>query len=301
MDKFTAIEIAGIAVNVSNIGQALEEISELIEGNGRHYVCFFEGNMLHWAYSQREIRDVLNSATLCYPDGIAVAKLASWRLGRPIERVPGPTFILKACEYGVAKGWRHYFYGGKEGVAEELKETLTKLYPGLQVAGTMCPPFREPTEDELDALSHELQEKKVDLLWVALGGPRQEKWMHKYLGRIPVPVMLGVGAAFDFHTEHQAWAPKWIRAIGMEWLWRMTTGGKRVFVRNFICVSHVAVRLFFAYLGRLKYMFVKHPSSSRHLPNTGKWQMCKGCDGVPCSQSFQSCPRMEKRMTANNQ
>lgn len=265
---FNVIDIADVAVNVSGVGQALEEVSTLIEGHGRHYVCFFEGNMLHWAYSRQDIRDVLNGATLCYPDGIAVAKLVSWQLGQPVERVPGPTFILRACEYGVSRGWRHYFYGGGEGVAEELKKKLEGLYTGLQVVGTCCPPFREPTEEELEALCRELKDKKVDLLWVALGGPRQEKWMQKYLGRIPVPVMLGVGAAFDFHTAHQSWAPKWIRGIGMEWLWRLCTGGKRVFVRNTICVSHVALRLLLSYLGRIKYMFVAHPQPSKRLPKT---------------------------------
>ncbi len=263
---FEATEIIGVTVNVSNVEQALEEMATLIGSGGRHYVCFFEGNMLHWAYSRQEIRDVLNGATLCYPDGIAVAKLASWELGKPVERVSGPTFLLKACEHGVAHGWRHYFFGGKEGVAEELKDKLTKLYPGLQVVGTCCPPFREPTDEEVDELCRELQEKKVDLLWVALGGPRQEKWMNKYLGRIPVPVMLGVGAAFDFHTAHQRWAPKWIRTIGMEWLWRMTTGGKRVFIRNITCVSHVAVRVFLANLARVKYLFVNHPELTKRLP-----------------------------------
>lgn len=247
---FDKIETEGVGVNVSSVEQALDEVGELVRDGGRHYVCFFEGNMLHWAYSQQEIRDVLNGADLCYPDGIAVAKLVGWRLGKPVERVPGPTFILKACEYGVAKGWRHFFFGGRDGVAEELSETLQRRYPGLQVAGTCCPPFRDMTDEEIDSFARELQEKRVDLLWVALGGPRQEKWMHKYLGRIPVPVMLGVGAAFDFHTGHQSWSPKWIRMIGMEWLWRMTTGGSRVFWRNLKCISHVAMRLGIAYFRR---------------------------------------------------
>ena len=285
--KFLTIPVHGISVNVSSVGQALEEVSALVESRGRHYVCFFEGNMLHWAYSRQEIRDVLNGATLCYPDGIAVAKLASWELGKPVERVSGPTFLLKACEHGVARGWRHYFYGGKEGVAKELKDRLTKLYPGLQVVGTCCPPFREPTDEELDALCRELREKRVDLLWVALGGPRQEQWMHKYLGRIPVPVMLGVGAAFDFHTAHQAWAPKWVRALGLEWLWRLCTGGKRVFVRNVICVSHVALRLFLAAVARVKYLFTRH---SEPLPKQMKCGVSPACDGMSCNSSVPCCP-----------
>ncbi|OQC16093.1 MAG: putative N-acetylmannosaminyltransferase [Lentisphaerae bacterium ADurb.Bin082] len=246
--------------------------------------------MLHWAYSRPEVREVLNGASLCYPDGIAAAKLAGWELGKDVERVSGPSFILKACEQGISKGWRHFFLGGKPGVAEELAKTLAERYPGLQVVGTCCPPFRDMSDAEIEALCQELQEKKVDLLWVALGGPRQEIWMHRYLGRIPVPVMLGVGAAFDFHTSHQSWAPKWVRAIGMEWLWRLCTGGKRVFVRNVICVSHVACRLLLAAIGRIKYLFIKHAvPQSRKI----KCGVNASCDGMPCSSSTPYCPYFE--------
>ena len=255
---FQVISIQGVDVNISNLTQAQEELATLVSSGGRHYVCFLEGNILHILYNNKGIEEVLNGASLCYPDGIATALLAGWQLGRPVNRVAGPSFILKACEYGVPLGWRHYFLGGKPGVATELAATLTEKFPGLQVVGTSSPPFRDMTDEEIDALAQELQAKKVDLLWVALGGPRQEQWMHRYLGRIPVPVMLGVGAAFDFHTAHQAWAPKWVRAIGMEWLWRLCTGGKRVFIRNVICVSHVAWRLALASLGRIQYLFRKH-------------------------------------------
>ena len=266
MAQFQVIEVNGVQVNVSSLEQSLCEVKSLIGSGARHYVCFFEGNMLHWAYSRPEIREILNGASLCYPDGVAVAKLASWRLGCPVARVSGPTFILKACEYGVSRGWRHYFFGGKEGVAEELARTLQERFPGLQVAGTACPPFRDMTEQELADLIAELSAKKVDLLWVALGGPRQEQWMHKYLGRMPVPVMLGVGAAFDFHTGHQVWCPKWLRVLGLEWLWRMMTGGRRVMIRNLICVTHVALRLLLSACGRVKYIFVRHSAAAPKVP-----------------------------------
>ena len=288
---FLTISIHDVTVNISSPDQALNEVSQLLKNGGRHYVCFFEGNMLHCSYRDSEVHDILNGASLCYPDGIATAKLASWVLGKDVERVSGPSFILKACEYGVANGWRHFFLGGKPGVAEELAKTLTGRYAGLQVVGTYCPPFRDMTDMEIEALCQELREKKVDLLWVALGGPRQEIWMHRYLGRIPVPVMLGVGAAFDFHTAHQSWAPKWVRTIGMEWLWRLCTGGRRVFIRNVICVSHVACRLLLAALGRVKYLFIKHAVPQ---PRKIKCGVNANCDGMPCSSSTPYCPYIRK-------
>ena len=242
---FTTIQVKDLKINVSSLRQAVDEVQSLIDSGERHYICFIEGNLLHHYFKRpKEIAEVLNAASLSYPDGASTAKFASIAAGHPVERVTGPSFFIKACEEGVKRNWKHYFYGGAEGIAEKLANTMRERFPGIQIVGVKCPPFRPPTDEEIDALADELREKKVDLLWVALGGPRQEIWMHQYLGRIPVPVMFGVGAAFDFHTEKQSWAPPLIRKIKMEWLWRAVTGGRRVFLRNIVCVSHVAWRLF---------------------------------------------------------
>ncbi|MBR4901411.1 MAG: WecB/TagA/CpsF family glycosyltransferase [Victivallales bacterium] len=242
---FTTVQVLDLKINVSSLGQAVDEVQSLIDSGEKHYVCFIEGNLLHNYFSRpKEIAEILNAASLSYPDGASTAKFASIAAGHPVERVTGPSFFIRACEEGIKRDWKHYFYGGAEGVAEQLADTMRERFPGIQIVGVKCPPFRPPTDEEINSLADELREKKVDLLWVALGGPRQEKWMHQYLGRIPVPVMFGVGAAFDFHTENQSWAPPLIRKIKMEWLWRAVTGGRRVFLRNIVCVSHVAWRLF---------------------------------------------------------
>ena len=240
----TTIQVLDLKIVVSSLGQAVDEVQSLIDSGGRHYVCFIEGNLLHHYFNHpKEIATILNQSSLSYPDGASTAKFAAIAAGHAVERVTGPSFFIKACEEGVKRNWKHYFYGGAEGVAENLADTMRNRFPGIQIVGVKCPPFRPPTDEEIDSLSDELREKKVDLLWVALGGPRQEKWMHQYLGRIPVPVMFGVGAAFDFHTAKQSWAPPLIRKIKMEWLWRAVTGGRRVFMRNIVCVTHVAWRL----------------------------------------------------------
>ena len=244
----TTVQVLDLKINVSTLKNAVNEVQELIDSGRRHYVCFIEGNLLHHYFNRpKEIADILNHASLSYPDGVSVALFAAIAAGHRVKRVTGPTFFLTACEEGVQRGWRHYFYGSTEGVADQLAEKMRNQFPGIQIVGVKCPPFRPPTDEEINTLSDELREKKVDLLWVALGGPRQEKWMHQYLERIPVPVMLGVGAAFDFHTQKQLWAPRFIRKIKLEWLWRTVTGGQRVFLRNIVCVSHVAWR-FFLYL-----------------------------------------------------
>lgn len=236
---FLTRNLHGLHVNLSNMNQALREVETLLESEGCSFVCFFEANLLHLALKDSRLREVLNQAALIYPDGIAVAKLLQHGRKEPVERVPGPSFLLKACEYGQEHHWRHFFLGGAEGVAENLAKNLKAKFPDLEVAGTYCPPFREMTADEETMMKKQIEESEADLLWVGLGGPKQEYWMQRHLKTIQVPVMLGVGAAFDFHSGNRPWAPAWIRKMGMEWLFRMLSGGRRTFVRNIKCVCHI--------------------------------------------------------------
>ena len=107
-----------------------------------------------------------------------------------------------------------------------------KASPGLEVAGTYCPPFRQTTEKEDDEIVRRISAASPDVLWVGLGAPKQEKWMAAHLGRIDVPVMIGVGAAFDFHSGNVKWAPAWIRKAGMEWAYRLVQEPRRLWRRN---------------------------------------------------------------------
>ena len=141
-------------------------------------------------------------------------------------------FPLKLCDWGREKGYRHFFYGGAKGVADTLAERFTQDYPGLKVAGTYCPPFRLLSEQEDREIVDHINAAKPDIVWVGLGAPKQEKWMATYLGRIKATAMIGVGAAFDFHSGNVKWAPDWIRRIGMEWAYRLALEPKRMWRRN---------------------------------------------------------------------
>jgi len=241
--KFNKIALFNVEVNASNPAQALSELEALLERGQPAYVCFLEGNLLSRLSSDAALRKALNDAALVYPDGIAVLKALRWKSGTSAERVSGPSLLLEACRFGLDKGWRHYFYGGAEGVAKQLAERLSELYPGLQVAGTYSPPFRELSAIEEEEITQRIEASKPTLLWVGLGGPKQEFWMARHLSKIEVPLMLGVGAAFDFHSGTRPWAPRWVRKLGLEWLFRMLSGGGRTFRRNLICVPKVAIML----------------------------------------------------------
>lgn len=156
--------------------------------------------------------------SLC--DGVGV--IAAGRFwGERIRRYNGPVLQLDCTERGQAAGWRHFFYGGKEGVAERMAENLRSRFPDLQVVGTFTPPFRPLTPDEDEAVVATINAAKPDIVWVGLGLLKQEAWIASHLGRVEAPWMVGVGAAFDYHSGAVPWAPAWIRSAGLEWLFRL--------------------------------------------------------------------------------
>jgi N-acetylglucosaminyldiphosphoundecaprenol N-acetyl-beta-D-mannosaminyltransferase len=235
---------------------ALEFTDSLLRHGGNQYFCFCEASLLSSLIRDAELSRELRTAYAVFPDGIALVALARLRGYVLPERIPGPSFLLAACAYGVERGWRHFFYGGGPGVADELATRLRGDYPGIIIAGTLTPPFRALTEIEESATKEMIESARPDLLWVCLGSPKQERWCAAHLGRLEVPLMLAIGAAFDFHSRNRPWAPAWIRRIGMEWLFRTVTGGKRTFLRNLRCVTIVG-----AYLAKaaLNYQFKRRP------------------------------------------
>jgi N-acetylglucosaminyldiphosphoundecaprenol N-acetyl-beta-D-mannosaminyltransferase len=143
----------------------------------------------------------------------------------------------------VAKGYRHFFYGGAEGVPERLAQRLRERFAGLSIAGWYSPPFRPLTPAEDDALVHRINEADPDILWVGLSTPKQERWMSTHIGRLRVPVVIGVGAAFDFHAGLKRQAPRWMQRSGLEWLFRLLTEPRRLWrrylINNPVFVLHV--------------------------------------------------------------
>jgi N-acetylglucosaminyldiphosphoundecaprenol N-acetyl-beta-D-mannosaminyltransferase len=225
------------------------------------YAIFFEGNLLSRLDHDESLRKSLEKATFVLPDGIAPALLCSWLTGRPVQRLPGPNFMPLACEYGVSRGWRHYFYGGQPDVAARVAATLSSRFPGMVVAGCDAPPFRPLSPEEDAAVCRTIERSGADIVWVALGGPKQEIWMHEHSGRLKVPMMLGVGAAFDFLVDTQPRAPRFVQRLGCEWLYRMCTGGPRIFRRN---LRAALGTLFILARERLRHAFARPRAPGGH-------------------------------------
>lgn len=230
--KWPRVRIGKAVIDGISLPLLMRRLDEMVDSGRRHYVCFCEAHLCVRAMQEPDIRAILDGASLVLPDGVSMTAGARI-LGKKLpERLPGPIVMLKYCSYGTAKKRRHFFYGGADDVAECLAEQLRQKIPGLQVAGSYSPPFRPLTPDEEIDVKKRIEESGADVLWVGLGAPKQERWIAKYIKNINVPLMLGVGAAFDFHSGDRKWAPVWIRKLGLEWIYRMFTGGKRVFIRN---------------------------------------------------------------------
>jgi N-acetylglucosaminyldiphosphoundecaprenol N-acetyl-beta-D-mannosaminyltransferase len=238
------IYVGRAPVDSIDLDELLQKFSEIIEDRSNHYGCFCEAHLCVLATVERGISDILENASFVLPDGVAMT-LGAKLLGKKLfKRLPGPYVMLKTCEFGVKHGWRHFLYGGAESIAEKLADKLSERFPGFKVAGTYCPPFRALTEQQDSKIVEMINKTNPDIIWVGLGAPKQEKWMAEHLGKLSAPLMLGVGAAFDFHSGNKKWAPVWVRKVGLEWLYRMFTGGKRVFIRNARYDSLMAYILF---------------------------------------------------------
>jgi N-acetylglucosaminyldiphosphoundecaprenol N-acetyl-beta-D-mannosaminyltransferase len=185
----------------------------------------------HALRNQEHLRFIQNATFSCC-DGVA-AVLAGKMLGQNIPRLHGPDLMLKCCEFGVEKKWRHYFYGGKEGIPEILSQKLTDSFPGLITAGTYSPPFSPVTPEEDEQIINQINSASPDIVWVGLGLLKQEKWIAGHRKSLNVPWMIGVGAAFDFHAGTVKRAPLFYRNIGLEWLYRLICE-PRMFKRNIL-------------------------------------------------------------------
>lgn len=211
--------------------QLLEQMESWLVDGASHYVCFCDGNGMPRAWhDDLELREAYARADAVCADGIAIDWLARI-CGGGAARLTGPKLFVAAMEYGIKRGWRHYFYGTNQETLNKLAKQMVSQFPGVNVVGMFAPGFAE------DPAPPPIAKGEVDILWVALGCPKQEKWCARHVKKLGVPIVMPVGAAFDFHSGAVAKTPEWIESLGLCWLWRLLTGGRRVFFRNLNCVS----------------------------------------------------------------
>jgi N-acetylglucosaminyldiphosphoundecaprenol N-acetyl-beta-D-mannosaminyltransferase len=226
------VNILGVGVTALNMETALNETESLLQRGERGYVCVTGVHGIMEAQSDERFRDILNRSFLTTPDGMPTVWLGRVVHGfKHMSRVYGPDYMLGLCERSVAQGYRHFLYGGKPGVADELAAELTRRFPGLKIVGTYTPPFRPLTPGEEDDLREQLKASRAEILWCGLSTPKQERFMAAYSSRLPVKLMVGVGAAFDLLSGNLEEAPDWMKKSGLQWLFRLFKEPKRLWRR----------------------------------------------------------------------
>jgi N-acetylglucosaminyldiphosphoundecaprenol N-acetyl-beta-D-mannosaminyltransferase len=210
---------------------ALMALEAWIHRRELHYVTVTPAHAVMDAYHDPELRRILNASGMTTPDGMAIVWLLKLKGHKHVSRVYGPDLMLETCWAGLERGYRHFLYGGADGVAEALATALRARFPMLQVVGTHTPPFRDLTDDEDQAAVERINRAQPDIVWVGLSTPKQERWMAAHLGLIQAPVMIGVGAAFDFLSGRKPQAPRWMQLSGLEWLFRLATEPRRLWPR----------------------------------------------------------------------
>jgi N-acetylglucosaminyldiphosphoundecaprenol N-acetyl-beta-D-mannosaminyltransferase len=227
----SGVDVLGVRVSAVNMAQALDRIETWIRSRDRHYVCVTGVHGVMESTRDAALRRIHNEAGMVTPDGMPLVWLAR-HAGHPhVERVYGPDLMLECCRESRARGFRHYFYGGGEGVADRLAARLEARFPGLRVVGTCTPPFRNLTTNEDAETVARINAAGPDIIWVGLSTPKQERWMHAHVGRLHAPVLIGVGAAFDFHAGLKRQAPRWMQRSGLEWSFRLLSEPRRLWRR----------------------------------------------------------------------
>jgi N-acetylglucosaminyldiphosphoundecaprenol N-acetyl-beta-D-mannosaminyltransferase len=225
-------ELAGIPVAVTDYDEVMDAMDGLVASRERGYFCAAPVHALMVARNDPEMHDALLRSTMVMPDGMPLVWGVNLLGERLHDRVYGPELMLRYSRRCAERGHRVWLYGGRDqGSLAQLALNLRQHHPGIQVVGGYSPPFRPLTAGEEDAVVEQINEARPDVLWVGIGVPKQEKWMARMRDRVEVPVMCGVGAAFDFHSGRISQAPSWMQERGLEWIYRIVQEPRRLLPR----------------------------------------------------------------------
>ena len=223
-------KILGMRVDLTSYADATWKILNLAKRDEGHYVCVANVHMLMEAYDFAEFRNLVNNADLSVPDGMPLVWILRLKGQQNQRRVYGPTLMLHILESAARDSISVGFYGSKPEVLESLIKRMQSRYDSLNVAYSFSPPFRAINFEEDTTIVQQIKQSGIQILFVGLGCPKQEIWMAEHRGKFN-GVMIGVGAAFDFHAGVKPQAPVWMQKIGLEWLFRLFTEPRRLWKR----------------------------------------------------------------------
>ena len=230
------LPVLGVNIDVLGPSQAVQRIAQWSAARESRVVCICNVHSVVTARDDSDFMAVLQSADLATPDGAPVAWMLRHQGANQQSRVSGPDLMLDYCAHAAQHGESIYLYGSTQDTLQALELNLKSRFPGLRIAGSWSPPFRKLTAEEDAADVERINHSGAGTVWVSLGCPKQEIWMRQHRSQVQA-VMVGVGAAFDFHAGSVARAPVWMRDHGLEWLHRLASEPRRLWRRYLVTNS----------------------------------------------------------------
>jgi N-acetylglucosaminyldiphosphoundecaprenol N-acetyl-beta-D-mannosaminyltransferase len=224
-------ELLGVRFALTDYEGALRRMGEMVAGRDPGYVCLTSVHGLMESRRDPGLAAALNGAALNLPDGMPVVwalnLLARGKVLR--DRVYGPTLMEMACERAAATGIPIYLYGGHdEGALRELKTGLRRRAPAIEIAGDWSPPHRDLSPEEEREVAARIDDSGAKVVWCGISTPRQERWVARMRERVEAPLLVSVGAAFDFLAGRVSQAPAWMQRRGLEWAYRISREPRRL-------------------------------------------------------------------------
>jgi N-acetylglucosaminyldiphosphoundecaprenol N-acetyl-beta-D-mannosaminyltransferase len=240
-DEFPTVNVLNIRVDAIDMQGAVDRTRQLLRDGRKAYICVAGVHGVMEAQRCPALARVYADADLTIPDGMPLVWVGHAQGHRTMQRVTGPDFMVELfCRQEFANV-KHYLYGGDDGVVEQLRDVLSRRFPQAHIVGTRTPPFRELSAAEERVLVAEIRSLKPDIIWVGISCPKQELFMRRYLPLLDTKIMVGVGAAFDYHTGRIRDSANWVKRAGLQWLHRLLQDPRRLwkrYLRNnppFIC------------------------------------------------------------------
>jgi N-acetylglucosaminyldiphosphoundecaprenol N-acetyl-beta-D-mannosaminyltransferase len=225
------VDVLSIPLALTDYERTMDWIDGMVAHRSRGYVIPAAVHCVMVAHEEQATWDAVQGG-LVVPDGQPLV-WAMRMLGHPdASRVYGPDLMARYCERAAASGTRMFLYGGRnQGALVQLALNLRRRYPGIKIVGGYSPPYRDLDAEERAAIADEINGSGADVVWVGIGQPKQEKWMAQMRDVLDAPVMVGVGAAFDFHAGLVPQAPRWMQELGLEWAYRLAHEPRRLWRR----------------------------------------------------------------------
>lgn len=228
-DRF---DVLGVGIDAIDVPRAIDDIGSFIAEDARATITFCTVSSILSARKDPRVAEAIGSSSIVAPDGMPLVWLGR-RAGREVARVYGPDFMLDLLAATGAR-YKHYFFGGRAGVAEQMSVKLTERFPGIRVVGFSSPPENLSADQDLGDEIARIEQAEPDIVWIGLGHPKQELWMHANRGKLSAPVLAAVGAAFDFHSGAKKEAPGWMKRSGLQWLHRLLKEPRRLWRRYLV-------------------------------------------------------------------